>query len=229
MQKQVILLAGGSSVIEGLNKDLWNKIKDIEVWSLNFAYKFMPFLPKKIVWTDRKVFTDNCKELQLLYHKGVDLECRFNELYSMYPEIKVHKIEKNKQKFDNKLDNIFIGTLGLTGFFALSLAIKEKYDKIYLLGYDFGTPSFNDKLTHWYQNINPNEGYSKVISGGVANTAVYMDSNSSVKSSISDFDVYKEWDNKIINVSSKTNVHQFKIISYDEFFNQIGESKLNGI
>jgi len=229
MQKQVILLGGGSSVIEGLNKDLWNKIKNTEIWSLNFSYKFMPFLPKKIVWTDRKVFTDNCKEIQILYHKGVDLECRFNELYSLYPEVKNYPIEKDRRKYDSKLDKIFIGTLGLTGYFALSLAVKQQYDKIYLLGYDFGTPSFNDKSTHWYQGLKQNEGYLPVISNGIANTAVYMDANSAIKSSISDFDFYKEWNDKIVNVSSRTNIHQFKIISYDEFFNQLGESQSNGI
>ena len=69
----------------------------------------------------------------------------------------------------------------------------------------------------------------EVKSGGVANPSVYMDSTSAIKSSVSDFDVYKEWNDKIVNVSSKTNIHQFKIISYDEFFNQTGESKLNGI
>jgi len=46
MNEEVIILGGGYSVKEGIEKGLWNKIKDKNVWSLNYVFLTMPFLLK---------------------------------------------------------------------------------------------------------------------------------------------------------------------------------------
>ena len=52
--KSVVIVGGGNSVREGIEKGLWDKIKDKKVWALNSCFVFMPFMPKRILWVDDK-------------------------------------------------------------------------------------------------------------------------------------------------------------------------------
>lgn len=219
MQKEVIILAGGWSVKEGLDQGLWDKIKGNQIWSLNFAFKFMPYLPSRQLWVDITFFRNVIKELQTLHERGVPLYCKENDIeYCNLKMINQSKVFREKTK--PVADQFFIGQMGLVGFFALSLAIKE-FDTVYLLGYDFGSPNQDDKNTHWYQDLAMNEFSEPIKSNGIKNPLVYLERNNAPKPMIRDFEYYQQFPNKIYNVSSRTNVTTFPIISYDEFFNKI--------
>ena len=213
--KEVIIIAGGISVLEGIDKGLWAQIKNRDIWSLNYSAMYMPYLPKREFWTDIKFFTENAEELQILESKGVKCYAKEHVYYDTIP--KIQQISCTREQ-TNKLD-LYIGERGFVGMLALSLAIREEYDTIYLLGYDFGIkPEDRDKkLTHWYQKYN----FDK-YSTGVGVPTVYLLKDNKTHRSVKDFDVYKNNKN-IYNVSLDSNIETFPKISYDKFFKQIGE------
>ena len=67
MLKQVVLVGGGYSIVEGIETGLWEKLKQstIEIWSLNWAYKTMPYYPTRECWIDINFFTSSIQELLL--------------------------------------------------------------------------------------------------------------------------------------------------------------------
>lgn len=211
--KSVIIIGGGTSIKEGISLGLWENIKDKEIWSLNYAYKTMPYLPKRELWIDISFFTNNTKDLQELNSKGVELHCKEHGKYSLIPEIKKYTTTRLPIEANNK---IFVGRMGLSGFFGLSLAIKEKYDTIYLLGYDFGLIEGETK-THYYQND------IQVISSGVGRPELYRAENNInlIKPEIVDFELYLKESSKIYNVSLKSNINYFEKIDYITFFQKI--------
>lgn len=222
--KQVILIGGGTTLKEGIDKDLWNKIKDKEVWSLNYAFKTMPYLPKREIWVDKAFFTDNVEDLQTLCEKGVQMITRQNiatafiEKIIQYPSTRERKDYRGKQGLE-KSPLIFIGQQGLVGIFALSLAIAERYDEIFLLGYNYGVSDIKQKKTHYYQD------YLKVQSSGMGRPEVYLMPNGKVRKEIRDFEPFsKEEGIKIWNVSLTSNIPYFERISYENFFKKLEEN-----
>ena len=211
--KPLIIVGGGYSVLEGIDKDLWEKIKDKEIWSLNYSAMYMPYLPKREIWTDIDFFRNNARELQSLNKKGVECYAKAHVYYNTIPEI--HQINCTREK-NNKLD-VYIGEYGFVGLLGLSLAIKEGYSEIYLLGYDFGCQAkdIDKKLTHWYQRYN----FDK-YSTGVGAPHVYLLKDNKVHRSVKDFNVYESYKN-IYNVSQVSNINSFTKISYDKMFNKI--------
>ncbi len=223
-QREVCLVAGGYSVREGIDKGLWDKIKDKEIWSLNFAYKFMPLIPTRELWVDITFFRNYREELEKLSKLGVPMFAKSHLEYTNINIIKQYDVYKNKAEVDKFPNNLFDGQMGLVGFFALSLAIREGYDTIYLMGYDFGSPNIHDRNTHWYSGMSPKPEFPKeVISNGLGNTQIYLQTDVIPNPMITDFDFYLRYPNKIINVSSRTNVTYFPIISYDDFFRMTEE------
>jgi hypothetical protein len=113
--------------------------------------------------------------------------------------------------------------MGLGGFFALSIAVKEEYDEIYLLGYDFGSPSLKEKLTHYYQNK------LDVSSIGIAHPELYLNDNDTVKEEVKDFELFlsPSFKSKIYNVSLISNIPYFDKISYEEFFTKLKDKNEN--
>jgi hypothetical protein len=213
--KRCILIGGGYSVKEGIEKGLWDIIKNEEVWSLNYAYKTMPYLPKKQIWVDSTFFKDNVVELQKLNQAGVECHTKFNNIYAFIETIQQH----NTTREINNDKDYFIGQMGLVGMFALSIAVKSNYEEIYLLGYDFGTNNIDNKLTHYYQ------GKIRTMSTGVGYPDVYLNTDNKVKREINDFYKYKDY-KTIYNVSINSNIQCFPKITYEEFFNKIkGELK----
>jgi hypothetical protein len=208
--KKVVLIGGGYSVKEGIEKGLWDVIKNEEIWSLNYAWKTMPYLPKKQLWVDATFFKDNIAELQKLYQAGVECHSKKNNTYSFLEGIVQHVTTREIN--DNK--NIFIGQMGLVGMFALSYATKLNYEEIYLLGYDFGTSNINNKLTHYYQ------GKIRTMSTGVGNPEVYLHNDSKVKREVNDFYKYKDY-KTIYNVSPNSNIQCFPKLTYEQFFSKI--------
>ena len=151
--------------------------------------------------------------LQELHNKGVTLTCRSNPFYAFIDGIQQFETSRQTPK-DN---SVYIGTMGLVGMFALSVAVKEQYDKIYLLGYDFGTKSLNDIQTHFYQ------GQINVDSSGIGNPAVYLNEDGTVKRDVKEYEVYKYYQ-EIYNVSINSNIEWFPKIDYNEFFIKLEEN-----
>ena len=203
---EVIIIGGGYSVKEGIEKGLWNKIKGKTVWSLNYAYKVMSYLPTAELWVDSTFFKENASDLQLLAKKGVKLYAKKHPMYAFIDEIKQFETTRSREYFDKF---IYIGSQGLVGFFALSLAVKFfKFDRIFILGYDYNAKG---NITHFYQD--------KIHHKGVGKVSVYLNRNGSVKREVKDFDVYKNYN--IYNVSLESNIQTFPKISYEEFFEMI--------
>lgn len=214
----LVIVGGGRSVQDGITLGLWDKIKDkTEVWSLNYSYKFIPFNPNKQLWVDTTFFKNNTNEIRDLHHKGIELVTKKAELYNNFP-VKQFQTFRSIAEAPKFPDGLFIGTLGLTGTFALSLACKMNYDIIYLLGYDYGSPSLDKKDTHFYQEKVQELG---IKSSGVANPRIYLDRDGSVKSSVKDYNYFDNSKSLIYNVSLITNISNFKIISYETMFRMI--------
>ena len=226
MGKPVCLIGGGRSFLDGINLGFWEKIKDkAEVWSLNFAFIFMPYLPSRQLWVDVTFFRNNMNQLEELSKKGVLMNAKSHMQYSNIKTIKQYNVFKNIKEIHKFPDHIFDGQMGLVGLFALSVAVKEEYSPIYLLGYDFGTGNVSNTNTHWYQEQKEEK---HINSYGIGNTKIYMQPNNVPSPMITDFEYYLKFTNKIYNVSSKnennqfkTNISYFKIINFEDFFKMI--------
>jgi hypothetical protein len=59
IQKSLIIVGGGYSVAKGIKQGLWERIKGNDIWSLNFAYKTMPYLPSTEIWIDKMFLSLN--------------------------------------------------------------------------------------------------------------------------------------------------------------------------
>lgn len=217
IKKEVIIVGGGNSINEGIETGLWDKIKGKEIWSLNFAFKAMPYLPTREVWVDTTFWRNNIKELENLHKQGVICHCKENDRYNYIKEIIQHTTTRmpNKKEEENY---VFAGTMGLCGMFALSLAVKEKYERIFLLGYDWGTTQGSTQ-THFYQ------GKQGIVyqSSGVGRPEVYIQHNQQPKPTVKEFDRYKDYQ-EIYNVSLTSHIDTFKKLSYMEFYEKISQT-----
>jgi len=216
--KTLILLGAGNSIKEGIDKGLWDKIKHIEKWSLNSMFKIMPYLPNREIWVDKKFFEQTVVELQKLSQKGVKMITRNNTRYAELDSIIQYEGTREILKWNKEKKVLYMGQMGLTGIFALSLAIIEGYEEIYLLGYDFGNTSIKDKQTHIYQDKLKE---LKIYSTGSGNPEVYRNDKDQVKNEVEDFNVFLQEKTKIYNISLTSNINCFEKLSYDEFFSRI--------
>jgi hypothetical protein len=215
--KTAILIGGGTSVLDGIELDLWNKIKDkADIFSINYAFKTMPYLPNKQVWTDTTFFRNNVEALENLYKHGVECHTKKHGIYNAIPEIKQHDTVREEKDASNKL---FIGLMGLSGMLALALAINMQYERIFLLGYDFGTSSINNTHTHYYQKMP-----IPVISSGINNPQVYL-TDTGVKKDVKQFNYFNNKGSIIYNVSLRSNIQSFPKIRYEEMFTMLNENK----
>jgi hypothetical protein len=210
--RDIILVGGGSSVTEGLELGLWDKLKDREVWSINYAFMTMPYLPSREVWVDVSFFQNNMEALQKLHSQGVKCYAKKHMKYAEIPEITTCETTRDPKDMEKR---IFIGRMGLSGFFALHLATKEIADRIFLLGYDFGAPTRN---THYYQS------YLKVQSTGFNRPELYREGNR-VKEEVKDFELFTSpgIKAKIYNVSTISAIQCFEKIDYLTFFTKLEE------
>ena len=220
-KNNVILCGAGTSVKEGLDLDLWNQIKGKgDIWSINFAFMTVPYLPTREIWVDYNFFKNNIDALQDLSHKGVEMIAKANPKYAGIPMINSYNTTRERAKYAGKegieKNLMFVGTQGLSGVFALSIAVAMGYKNIFLLGFDYGIPfNASDKtFTHYYQKeLNVN-------SSGFKHPENYLTNDlQTVKKDVADFEVYlKETDVKIWNVSLGSHIPYFDKISYLTFF-----------
>ena len=221
MRKSVILLGAGYSIKEGIDLGLWDKIREQENWSINYAFMTMPYLPKREIWVDIAFFKDNAEALQKLQEQGVIMITRNHHKYAnIRDKLIIYDSTRELDKYYGQeaiqKNLLYYGRMGLSGMFALSLAVAERFEEIFLLGYDFGTSSLDKNQTHYYQ------GQLKVISTGMGRPIVYRNPNNTLKDEIKDFEVYKRETNiKIWNVSLNSNIPYFEKISYVDFFSKL--------
>ena len=227
MKKEVILIGAGKSIREGIEKGLWEKIKEKTIWSCNYAFMTMPYLPKRELFSDREFYLKNTNALQAISDEGVEIVARYQSHYEAvgsiigYQTTRLPTGYKGKQALKTDgTPHIYMGEMSLVGTFALSLAIAEDYDVIYLLGYDFGPTSYEDEDTHYYQ------GKLDVWSAGMGKPKVYLDKDGKTLDTVTDFKVFtQEKDIQIFNVSLNSNIPFFTKISYETFFTKIKGDK----
>jgi len=219
MEESIILIGGGRSVLGGINQNLWENIKHkgMGVWSINFSYLFMPFAPSAQVWADKGVWSKCKDDLLELNKKGTELICRDYAGYTHKHIIQRYEVNPFIEKSNDRV--IFIGKMGLSGVFALSLAIARKYKNIYLLGYDFGGQNIRDNKTHWYQELN-----DEINAGAYGKAGIYWEGVDKIRHEIDDFDIIKKnCKCNIYNVSLTSNINSFTKLSYNEFYKKIKE------
>lgn len=211
--KSVIILGGGASVIKGIESGLWDNIKNNEVWSLNYCFKAMPFLPTAQLWVDKSFFSHEKENIMQMHHLGIRLHCKhFPNYYNDYNFINTYVCCPSKKDIDK--NQIYVGALGLSGTFAIQIAIELGYDKIYLLGYDYGTTDKSNKKTHWYQDLIPE---LNIKSSGAGNPMTYRDPNGAIKG-VRDYEHLSIYKDRIINVGLDSNIQTFEKVSYEEFY-----------
>lgn len=207
---RIIILGAGASLKEGVHKGLWDAISGQDIWAINFMFKVMPFTPKAVIFQDLGVWARHKLDLLLLKDAGVKLYARPHQDL----EEKVECFEQDTREFYGRAGiekgKIYTGRMGLTGLYALSLAIAKGYDEIYLLGYDFGTPSLECDDTHCYVGLNE---------GSEGRPAIYR-THQGVREEVNDFENYKSSEWKIFNVSERSNITAFPKLSYDEFLKE---------
>lgn len=215
MNKQIIIIGGGTSIREGIDKGLWNKIKDKFTVGLNYSYHYFPN-PTFQSFVDYDFYNKQIKDLESL-----------------------SLVIGNKKKFKEILDNtIMIPAISkyyrdikpgvykasLVGLWALSLTIylTNPGDEIYLLGYDYGEAKRgNDKtpsLTHFYQGKINHRGIGKIN---------YYNAEGRARRDFGVYEIIK--DIKIYNVSqiSRIPTDIFPKITYDEFLKRLNRDKYN--
>jgi hypothetical protein len=203
---QLIIIGGGSSIKEGIEKDLWNKIKGHFILGTNFSYKFLEATAQCYVDTNfyDKNFED-LKTLPLVIGQGRKIKQKAENTLTI----------SCISKYDRNLKN-GIYAANLVGLYSLSLAIYLlDIGEIYLLGYDYGTinnnlDEKNRRISHFYQG--------KIEHRGIGKCNWY----DTIGRSDKDFGVYKEENKiKIYNVSPKSNINIFEKIDYDTFFKKL--------
>jgi hypothetical protein len=195
----------------------------------------MPYLPSRQLWVDSTFVDSDLVNMQVLYNAGVPLHCKkyhklaaLSELVRQYPTSREREHYYGREALDK--DVIYYGQMGLCGMFALSLAIAEKYDKIYLLGFDFGSASIASKNTHWYQSRIPE---LNITSTGAGRPEVYLlpegdPHKDKPRREVQDFTVYAKTEGvKIYNVSLNSHIDCFEKLSYKDFFTLIENDKNN--
>jgi len=235
--KSCAIIGGGYSINDGIQLGLWDKLKksNIEIWSVNSAFKAMPFLPTREIWVDVNFFRHGVVELQKLYDQGVILMCKKHNHYTFLGD-RIKQFECCRQREFYKegmktVSHVFIGGHGLSGIFALSLAVLEDYNICFALGFDWGSPSNEIRKTHFYQdkfpiitNLNDSKNSeNEIYSHGAGKPGIYLREDNKPNRHIKDFDLFLNEKMKIYNVSPSSNLYQFEKIDYPTFFKILEE------
>jgi len=193
---QIIIIAGGSSIKEGIYIGLWDRIKDSFSIGINYAYRYF----------------DSTALCCMNYTDFYDINRA--ELKKLPLIITPDRPHPSKWEYNTLLvgnNNYF-----LSGILAIDIATKilEEGDTIFLLGYDYG--AINDikdaqgrSQTHFYQNW--------IEHRGIGQTSYYDYLGHSYR----DFEWYKGCNCKIYNVSPDSNINCFEKIDYNTFFEKL--------
>ena len=204
---QIVIIGGGSSISEGIQKGLWGKIQDH--WTLGCNSTFRFFTPTALIFVDFHQFYE-------LFHKDlINLPLIIGRYGEGAKKIK-HKntiLLKEWDTYDRFLkDGVYCGML--CGLFAASLAtfFLEDGGDIFLLGFDFGANGVAEDgkaRTHFYQG--------ELNHPGVGHTSLYAKERR-----ITYFNAYRDLEGiNVYNVSLLSKLTQFPLISYDTFFEKL--------
>lgn len=203
---QLIIIGGGTSIKEGIEKGLWDKLKGKFTFGLNYSYKFFDstvqfYVDQQFYKTEKK----NLKDIPLIIGNMQKMEFHPNTI--MLPSSATYNRDINKGVY----------TPGSCGLFALTIGVYLNPKEIFLLGYDFGTPDDNVKdkdqkiITHFYQGDIDHRGVGKIN---------WYNSKERIKKIFACYDQVKNEIN-IENVSLISKTKQFPKISYDQFFDKL--------
>lgn len=234
---KIVIVGGGASISEGVDKGLWKFLEDKYTIGCNFSYIFLK-QPTMQCFVDHKFFIENRQCLLSLplvignYHNGI-----------MQAKPDNTKLMKTTHQYDRTLKT-GVYSASLCGLFTLSLAIYlgGPGSEIYLLGMDFGEKrrekfeepvhspeelkkvtfhdDMNTAITHFYQGQVTHRGIGKIN---------YYNEKDRVKRSYQPYMDAK--DVKIFNVSliSKIPNDMIPKISYDNFFENLKNGVVNQI
>lgn len=230
MGNQIIIIGGGTSIKEGISKELWNKIKDKFVIGINYSYRYFSN-PTFQCFVDDKFYNENYEKMKNI---GLIIGNKKPVKNQLSSTILLPSISKYYRDIKHG-----VYKSSLSGLFALSLAIYLLDEgEIFLLGYDYGEMRKSDftkfmkncvelgkimvkdkknrALTHFYQGDIEHRGIGKIN---------YYNAN---KRADRDFGVYaKENKVKIYNVSKTSKITTFSTLTYEEFFKKINKEKFN--
>lgn len=221
--KQCIIIGGGYSIKEGVEKGLWSKIANLYTIGINYSYKYFPN-PTLQTYVDRDFYTDHKEELS-------KLPLIIGKQYRMATSPNTIMIRSATTYKRNLSSGIY--KAHLAGLYTLSLAIYLLDEgEIYLLGYDFGerrTKEYTtfaknprhlrslapmDKDGHYYTHFYQGD----INHRGIGKISHYNDKGRAKK----DFAPYEaETKVKVYNVSMISKIVAFPKMSYDEFFGRI--------
>lgn len=219
LPNNLIILGGGASVKEGIEKGLFNMLPNLFSIGLNYAYRYVnTTFNLGVDELFYNTYRNDIDKFPLYVGKSHnDIKLPGKNAYFFFP---------NKDYYRDLLPGIYSSTLA--GLFSLSLGINliEK-GNIYLLGYDYGQlkdengKGLLDKdgkiLTHWYQGDILHRGigkinwYSATIADAKTNFKRITNAEKEFKPYLNETDVK-------IYVVGKSNIPYFEHISYESFF-----------
>jgi len=229
---QLILVGGGSTIKEGIEKGLWDKLKDRYTIALNYSYKHLN--STFLTYVDAKFY-----EGRETHAEVANLPLIVGKRHMADRGIHPNTILLPSMPFWNRELNPGIYSAILCGIWALSLGIYLLDEgEIFLLGYDFGEVrtekqeeqlghigeiiriSQKDKegqpLTHYYQG--------EVKHNGVGRVNWYNGKDRAERA----FSPFKnEVKCKIYNVSLISKIKTFPKISYDDFLGRLDNVIVN--
>ncbi len=232
--KQAIILGGGTSVLEGINSGLFEKIQQKFTVGLNFSHHF--FRSTILMFVDETFIADqkySLKQLPLIIGKQ-DSGAALSTNSYLFPA--THGYQRDCSS------GIYKSTL--VGIFALSFLIYVMDEgEIFLLGYDYGAKKgkgdqgraydhSGHALTHWYQEGNLLSVYTgqpeQIEHRGLGKVswyeALHRDGKHSkpIPRAEHEFEVYRnESKVKIYNVSLDSKIPTFSKISYEQFYQML--------
>lgn len=211
--KNLIIIGGGASIQEALPLSLWDKIKNLYTFGINYSYSWI--IPTCQIFLDYNFYNKNIDGLSSL------------PMVIGQKEEKITKINPNtilvpcSNSFDRTI-KMGIYNRNLSGLFSLTLGIAlNNVERIFLLGCDGGPINQNKdshgrRITHFYQ--------SKIEHRGIGKLDYYFDKNKMANH-------YKVYENikdiKIYNVSPNSRIHNFEKIDYNTFFSLVDNTPID--
>lgn len=222
--KEIIIIGGGTSIQEGIDSGLKDRIKNKCVVLINYAYKH--FEGTFLCFGDKDFYAP----IHVKYNKNNP---------DIYEELSKQSLIVGARK-NPDLDNIIHPNtimiesprkeLGkapvLTGLFALAIAEKLKPEKIFLLGFDWDKR--DPKTIPLGKDYNPKSElelhyYGKEIKhAGSGYFGMYENHNPN--------NYFKFFDNsksEIYNVNLKSNIENFKKIDYTKMYSLLSNQIFN--
>jgi hypothetical protein len=169
-------------------------------FGLNFVCHY--YEPTALIWIDRNFYNQNQQAIDKLRCVKITRDSR---------DVPTDVFKLMSAKQYHGLDGLTSGLYHpyLVGLFSLSLGIALKFKEIYLLGFDG-------------RFMNDNSHFHDIKYRGTEDEDVYIRGNKY-------FDVYKDCESKIYNVSPDSAIHTFTKITYNDFCKTIDNDDIDQI